>query len=191
MLPRSRKRKIGQYHLEHGQIPRGPLGLMSGKVRHLMSCGSSVFVVAAAVLGGGLVAQNPAPAGQRSGFRSGVDVVALNVTVTDGAQHFVSDHGRQLPRVRGRRPHKSHSFRGRDYSRSPAVTARAWTTSCRCAGSGGRLRAALGRRRRVGHRLDSRVNVLQVYERRERRGARVLRPEPADRRRCTTPSISP
>jgi Ca-activated chloride channel homolog len=52
---------------------------------------SSVFAFVAAVLGGGLIAQISPSSEQRSAFRAGVDVVALNVTVTDGSQHFVSD----------------------------------------------------------------------------------------------------
>lgn len=33
----------------------------------------------------------PAPRAQRPAFRAGVDVVALNVTVTDAAHRFVTD----------------------------------------------------------------------------------------------------
>ena len=45
------------------------------------------FVVcAAAAIGGSAVAQQDRPA-----FRAGIDIVSLNVTVTDGASHYVTD----------------------------------------------------------------------------------------------------
>jgi Ca-activated chloride channel homolog len=52
---------------------------------------SSIGVAAMVVFGEGLIAQGPPSPTQRPGFRAAVDVVALNVTVTDGAQHFVTD----------------------------------------------------------------------------------------------------
>jgi Ca-activated chloride channel homolog len=49
---------------------------------------------AACICGTSISAQQPAPTGQRPGapaFRAGVDVVSLNVTVTDGMNRFVTD----------------------------------------------------------------------------------------------------
>jgi Ca-activated chloride channel family protein len=53
-------------------------------------------ITAAAVLGlppgyGRAQAQEPQPQPQRPAFRAGVDVVSLNVTVTDGTGHYVTD----------------------------------------------------------------------------------------------------
>ena len=52
---------------------------------------ASTVVVVAAVVCHGLIAQTPPSPAQRPAFRAGVDVVALNVTVTDGTQHFVTN----------------------------------------------------------------------------------------------------
>ncbi len=46
----------------------------------------ALVVCAVAALGGAAVAQQDRPA-----FRAGIDIVSLNVTVTDGASHYVTD----------------------------------------------------------------------------------------------------
>jgi Ca-activated chloride channel homolog len=58
--------------------------------------------VAVMMLVGALMAQEPKPAGPavaRPAFRAGVDIVSLNVTVVDQAQHYVTDLERANFRV--------------------------------------------------------------------------------------------
>ena len=50
-----------------------------------------VTAVALTALGGVAIAQQDRPQPQTPAFRAGIDIVSLNVTVTDGVNHYVTD----------------------------------------------------------------------------------------------------
>ena len=50
-----------------------------------------VTVVGLAILGGVIAAQQEGAQPQSPAFRAGIDIVSLNVTVTDGVNHYVTD----------------------------------------------------------------------------------------------------
>src|SRR6187551_2532017 len=50
-----------------------------------------VTVVGLAILGGAIAAQQEGTQPQSPAFRAGIDIVSLNVTVTDGVNHYVTD----------------------------------------------------------------------------------------------------
>ena len=50
-----------------------------------------VTALALTVLGGAATAQQDRPQPQTPAFRAGIDIVSLNVTVTDGVNHYVTD----------------------------------------------------------------------------------------------------
>ena len=140
----------------------------------------------------------PAPSQQAPSFRAGVDVVSLNVTVTDGTARYVTDlRGRRLQRLRRRRQ------AGRDVVQpdEPADRARAAARHQRQhgnqaagrAGSGRRLRAAppaAGSRRNRRLRQPRRRPPALHATARPSSSRRSARPRPAAPRRCTTRSTS-
>jgi Ca-activated chloride channel homolog len=57
---------------------------------------SALVIVATLIFGPGpTYGQNPVTGGQRAPFRSGVDVIAMSVTVTDASRRYVTDLDRQ------------------------------------------------------------------------------------------------
>jgi Ca-activated chloride channel homolog len=75
------------------RLPRWPLPPQR-KAADEVRRASAVFVLAAAFVAGSLSSAEQGSQDQESRFRIGVDVVSLNVTVTDGGRRYITDLGR-------------------------------------------------------------------------------------------------
>ena len=135
------------------------------------------------------------PTDQQTPFRAGVDVVSLNVTVTDGTLRHRS-RGRGLRGLRGRRQAGAHASSpvrsSRSRCRCCSTAARAWRTSCRRPGGSHQLRqASEPERHGPGDRLrQPRRDPPGVHERARARASHPQNRRRAAPHRCTTRSTS-